>query len=711
MANTAQMTTPLPRIRRTTLLLALAFPMSAALAQGSASQQLGEVVVSASGFEQEIKNAPASITVITREELEQKRVNSIAEALSGVEGVDVGSGTAGGNKTGGLTISMRGLPSDYTLILIDGRRQNAAGNVTPNAFNDSATAFMPPASAIERIEIIRGPMSTLYGSDAMGGVVNIITRKVGKEWTGTVTVDGTFQSDSDFGDSRAASVYLSGPLVQDVLGLQIRGRVFDRDESEIEWPGQSTTEGRLLTMGQNPVKAHIETWGARLSLTPNKDHDITLDVDQTRQWYDNDRGQMGTLDGTAVSGQIHHGYGPRLKFNRDQYTLAHTWRFGAGMLESSIMEGTTETIGRTIPAGTPGKVAGSARKLEAQNTVFDTKLVTSLGDHMLSIGGQWWDAEMTDGLATSKYSHEQWGLFAEDEWRFAERLALTLGVRHDNHSEFGGHTSPRAYLVWNANDQWTVKGGVAAGYKTPSLDQMFSGIVGYGAQGTRPFFGNPDLKPETSVSSELSARYDSLSGLTANATLFHTDFEDKITTQNYAGPGIPANSLRYENVSEAVIQGLELGADLKFARDWTISGNYTYTDSEQKSGTSKGDPLQNTPEHMVNLTLKWQATQKLSAWIRGEYRSERFRDNDSATSRAKATLGDFEAYDVFHLGGAYQVSKNLSINATIYNLFNRDFVDYQPYVSNTGTGAISYGNTYNNNQEPRRLWVSASMSF
>ncbi|PKO57609.1 MAG: TonB-dependent receptor, partial [Betaproteobacteria bacterium HGW-Betaproteobacteria-19] len=285
------MTTPLPRIRRTALLLALAFPMSAAQAQGSASQQLGEVVVSASGFEQEIKNAPASITVITREELEQKRVNSIAEALSGVEGVDVGSGTAGGNKTGGLTISMRGLPSDYTLILIDGRRQNAAGNVTPNAFNDSATAFMPPASAIERIEIIRGPMSTLYGSDAMGGVVNIITRKVGKEWTGTVTVDGTFQSDSDFGDSRAASVYLSGPLVQDVLGLQVRGRMFDRDKSEIEWPGQSTTEGRLLTMGQNPVRAHTETWGARLSLTPNKNHDITLDVDQTRQWYDNDRGQ------------------------------------------------------------------------------------------------------------------------------------------------------------------------------------------------------------------------------------------------------------------------------------------------------------------------------------------------------------------------------------------------------------------------------------
>ena len=151
---------------------------------GSALAQpatLSEVVVSASGFEQKVKDAPASISVISREELQTRQFRDLAEALRGVEGIDVGGGTG---KTGGLDISIRGMPSDYTLILIDGRRQNVAGDVTPNGFGAAHTSFMPPVSAIERIEVIRGPMSTLYGSDAMGGVINIITRKVAKEWTG-----------------------------------------------------------------------------------------------------------------------------------------------------------------------------------------------------------------------------------------------------------------------------------------------------------------------------------------------------------------------------------------------------------------------------------------------------------------------------------------------------------------------------------------------
>src|SRR5690606_17746467 len=139
------------------------------------SFQAESVVVTASGFEQLTRQAPASVTVLSASDLQTRRYNSLAHALVDVEGVDIDS-SAG--KTGGLNISMRGMPSDYTLVLIDGRRQNAPGNVTPNGFGETSTSFMPPLGAIERIEVVRGPMSTLYGSDAMGGVVNIITRKI-----------------------------------------------------------------------------------------------------------------------------------------------------------------------------------------------------------------------------------------------------------------------------------------------------------------------------------------------------------------------------------------------------------------------------------------------------------------------------------------------------------------------------------------------------
>src|SRR5690606_31967432 len=113
---------------------------------------LEEIVVTAAGFEQRRTNAPASVTVLSRGSIETQRNSNLAELLSTVEGIDVGDGVG---KTGGPNISMRGMPSDYTLVLIDGRRQNSAGSVTPNGFGETSTSFLPATSAIERIEVIR----------------------------------------------------------------------------------------------------------------------------------------------------------------------------------------------------------------------------------------------------------------------------------------------------------------------------------------------------------------------------------------------------------------------------------------------------------------------------------------------------------------------------------------------------------------------------
>jgi len=343
-------------------LLAVGLPLAGQATPPAEEKLLSEVVVSAAGFAQEKKQAPASITIVTRKEIEQIRANDLGDLLRDVEGLDV---NAESSKTGNMSISLRGMPSDYTLVLLDGRRPKAAGNVTPNGFGDSATAFLPPPAAIERIEIIRGPMSTLYGSDAMGGVVNIITRKVSAEWGGQLSLDTTLQEDRDYGDTRSASIFAQGPLMKERLGLQFKGRTLHREASALTWPGMSTTPGRLLTMGTNPVEADNHAFGTRLSFTPNRQHDLLLDLDGTRQTYQNSRGEMGTLD-TATTKS---GYGPELKFNRNQVALSHTWRMANGQLESSLLRNQTKTLGRTIPQGTPGKVAGAPRTLEAENTM------------------------------------------------------------------------------------------------------------------------------------------------------------------------------------------------------------------------------------------------------------------------------------------------------------------------------------------------------
>lgn len=741
----------MPAPIRSALAVAIALAAASPLLHAQdAPIQLDNVVVSASGFEQKITDAPASISVISAQELQQKRYNNLAQALGDVEGIDIGQGTG---KTGGLNISIRGMPSEYTLILIDGRRQNAAGNVTPNGFGETRNNFMPPLSAIERIEVIRGPMSTLYGSDAMGGVVNIITKKVADQWSGSLTLDHTFQENSDYGDTSNTSVYLSGPLVENLLGLQLRASLFDREASDLSYDNGIALSQR----GPSPVEGRNNNLGARLSFTPHQDHDFALDIERGNQRYNNDESQLGTLDqrpsASDPNGGRISGYDDELRFEREQFALTHTGRFAIGTLDSSLMRSTTETLGRTIPGSNAGNDFGQPvpaipslrigddRKLETTNLVFDTKMVAPLGEqHVATVGAQWWEAEMTDGIATEDFEQTTWALFAEDEWRLRDDLALTLGARYDDHEAFGGHVSPRAYLVWNANDQWTLKGGVSKGYKAPDLNDLHSGINGVTGQGRTITIGNPDLKPEESTSYEIGAYFDNLAGFSGNATLFLNQFNDKIADGDPISNALCAGNtggtcIQKINVDEAVTQGLELAARWEFAPRWTLSGNYTYTDSEQKSGKNQGQPLTNTPEHLANLKLGWQTSERLELWLKGEYRGERARFTSTYANLANANgsrstsqsiydaLGkETKAYTLFHLGGSYKAADNVTLNASLYNLLDKDFLEGKAYTTYTTGGVVdgtAYGTDYAHStssttglvEEGRRLWLSATVDF
>ena len=711
---------------------AMALVMAApgiSLAEGTLDQpvttQIEDIVVTASGFEQRITQAPASISVLPRETIEELRATTIAEVLNNVEGVDTGAGVG---KTGGQTINIRGMGSDYTLVLIDGRRQNASGSVTPNGFGETSNSFMPPVSSIERVEVVRGPVATLYGSDAMGGVINIITRKVGETWGGAATANYTAQGDSEFGNFWGVNAYASGPLVKDLLGLTLRGSWSEREQSDLKYRDINNNEVDVTGFGRSATAYELWNLGGRLSATPHANHDLWLDIEAGSQWYDNGKGQMGTLDTAANAA----GYEDYLEFNREQYLLAHNWRLGFGTLETTLSYNATETLGRTIPGAITGARpvanAGKPRTLETSTTVLDTKLNSQWQNHAFTVGGQYMDAEMTDGVASGNFVFEQWALFAEDEWRFRDDLALTVGLRYDNHSTFGDHVSPRAYLVWNANDLWTLKGGVSSGYKTPRLEQLTPGINGFGRQGTQPLIGTPSLKPETSTAYEFGVYFDNRTNLRASATVFRNDFKDKIATgtpvancsynvsaANYAAGNYNKTGCvdvgywssfatfgQSVNVDEAVTQGLEATARYRFNDAWTLNGSYTYTDSEQETGSAKGSPLTDTPEHMLNAQLRWKATDSLQAWVRGEYRSERWREDRGIA----AEIGDLKAYSLFHIGGSYDVNDRVTINAAVYNVLNKDFVRLAPYGS-----PVSYAAEYANNQEPRRLWLSVNTTF
>ncbi|SDU02615.1 TonB-dependent receptor domain-containing protein [Halopseudomonas salegens] len=732
------------------------FSLSLLAVQVATAQEqvrLADTVITASGFEQKITEAPASITVIGNEQLRQNSYANLAQALDGVEGLDIRQGTG---KTGGLNISIRGLPSQYTLILIDGRRQNSAGNVTPNGFNEISTSFIPPMSAIERIEVIRGPMSTLYGSDAMGGVVNIITKKISNEWGASVTLDHTLQENTDYGNASRTNVYASGPLIADRLGLSLRGSLYDRDASDLSFSDGSTVSRR----GAAPVEGRVYSLGTALNLRINDQHDLGLELDRSVQNYNNDDCQLGNLDGksggNAASGCSTdaplraNGYQDELRFERTQVAVTHDAALTIGRWSNSISRNVTETMGRTIPGnpigdsytGFPAIVIGADRTLKSTDLIADSKLVMPLGDnHITTVGGQWWDAKVSDGIASEQFEQTSWALFAENEWRMRPDLALTLGGRYERHDAFGGHISPRAYLVWNTTDQWTLKGGVSRGYKTPSLNDLHGGISGITGQGSTLTIGTPGLDPEITTNTEFGVYFDNLSDFSANITLFYNQFKDKIdggtalpncfaaSNPNQPGcisfgSGFTQDSFAQStNIGRAMTRGIELGSRWDVAPAWSLHTHYTWSDSEQRSGSNKGAPLTNTPEHLLFARLNWAATPTLNLWLRGEYRSERERFTDryeNLNGNNQALLdaaGNLKAYEVFHLGANYRASDNLSLSAVVYNLMDKDFTKGTDYLDAAGNDSwtsdyIQSGRSTDGTlEEGRRLWLSATYEF
>lgn len=712
--------------------------------------QLSTIVISAAGFEQDIKNAPASISVVTAEELKTKGITSIADALKEVPGVDVRNGQG---KTGGLNIQMRGLNQSYTLILIDGQRQNTSGSIGPNGFGEFSTSFMPPLASIERIEVIRGPMSTLYGSDAMGGIINIITKKVSADWGGNISVEQNIQENSDIGDSWKTSAVLNGPLIQDILGLQLRGEFFHRDQSErLVKPALSIEQGN---QGRDPrtVEANNYNVGSKLTYKLNDQLAAWVDFDRSEQRFDNADSRLGeqfSYRNNTISGLS--SYREDIKFLRDRISAGFDADLEFGTLKTFASQVKSTQEGRILPAGNVPQYNYSSdgtkdRILENKDLTVDTRLITTLGAHRLTTGVEYKDGTATDNSAGGgvKFKQDSWSVFLEDEWNLNDGLAFTFGGRYEDHSAFGGHFTPRAYLVWNTNDNLTLKGGVSTGYKVPLANDLHDGINGFTSQGRSVTLGNPDLKPEKTTNYELGFVYDNLSNLSFSTTAFFTQFKDLIisnatTFQNClwasrpAGQTPAANCMTIGNFSfqenftlqgnadEAESYGVELTGKYDISPSLNLKANYTWLESEVTKGATKGQQIENTPKHAFNLTGTWQVNDKFSTWLESEYKSKRKRFTDPSANtntirEVEVTNNELKAYELFNLGASYKVNNQVTLSARVNNLLDKDFGEYTTFTNTEGenVNAFLYTKTTSATSgtyiPDRNYWLSISYDF
>ena len=670
--------------------------------------KLDGVVVSASGFSQQIKEAPASISVISGDELTKDSFTSLHSITQKVPGVNV----VGGEDGAASGISIRGMEKSQTLVLIDGKRVNSSSANPKGGAGDMNSNFIPPAEAIERIEVIRGPMSSLYGSDAVGGVINIITKKDFSKFSGNVGISTTINAHKGIGDGRQGDFYLNLPLYKEFLALQLWGYKKLRDEDSYVGGYQKSDKRNL---------------SAKLWVTPDEHNKFFILGSNERHDYSRTVGK--TADPNPRRNVLN-----AYDYEKKSYGVGYLGEFDRLNADISYIYDETQRTSlfdSLIPA-------------KAKNHNFNSKFTTFLGAHSLTFGydfskqnvGTTFIVSNTsrNGLKDPKtYSMSEHAGFIEDEWQILdEKLFLTLGSRLTHNEFFGNHLSPRAYLVYNATDTLSLKGGVATGYKTPNINQI-SPEVGTIQNGWKIVdFGNKDLKPEKSTTYEVGAYYDNQADFRGSVTLFRNEFKDKIldTDGSKRVNGIPAFGTctgapsmgcpgwgTYFNIEGATVWGVELSGDYDILSNLNLSSNYTYNKSKIKTGNPTintpngpmkfsqtglnrldGKSLTATPEHTLHATLTYKPIKSVKTFFGANYESKLTSVNFGAGNSVRENTKDLLTFDT---GISWDANKHLTLSLNAYNIFDKVRYD-EALVGDT---------YYFYPQEGRRFWFKVAAKW
>ncbi len=596
--------------------------LMASMAQAAPVTELNPLVVTASRSEHSLADAPASVSVITAEQIKARGAGNLLEALRGVPGLSLNGRQVGGRKT----LSIRGAEDRHTLVLIDGRRISSTDDTIGHSDYQYGWVAM---EQIERIEVVRGPMSALYGSEAVGGVINIITRKGGQQWHGGASVRGEL-GEGPAGDGHQMSASVSGPLGEwfDLaLGVEDRRRAptprpENKATSDIE--GQDRQSGNL-----------------RLSFTPGEGQRLQLDMlrsEETRRRHEQN---------TRL---------PARPYYLDTYDLqrrqdALTWQADWSLLRSELRYSEAEF---EVNNKRSNNIAPT-RPQRLEDRVWDGNLAFALGDsHSLTLGAERREEFLENaGLTGGSDSALHKALYVQDEIALADDWALTLGTRLDHHAIFGSESSPRAYLVWRASPELTIKGGYGEAFRAPTLKQISPNYVG--AEGPHTFLGNADIQPETSRSWEIGADWrDEQSAYTA--TLFRSEIKDLIYYNLLRRVG-PRSIYQYDNISEARIDGLEVALRRALGGGFSLASSMTWLDARDRDSDDK---LTGRPEFSATPSLAWQQ----GAWgaeLEWQYIGQQTLQN------AAGQLKRAPAYSLVNLSGSYRVDEHLTLRAGLNN--------------------------------------------
>ena len=610
--------------------------------------EMERMVVTASLTQHSELTAPASVSVITADDISKMPVKDISEAIRSATGISVLSSTAYGRNN----IRIRGLDSKHTLVLINGRRINSQDAlIRGNDFDLSSI----PLSAIQRIEVVRGPVSSLYGSEAMGGVVNVILKAPTEELSGSVGLQYESILEGDGGDGLKGHAYASGSLSDNV-----EGRIIVESSAREPWRTDTNPDFDALEEKDTTNVFGELAWQLTEEQRLIADVIYTNDEREADWVHPRSGSQTNTQDST-----------------RWNYGLTHE---GAWDTVDSQVRLYGENM-QLDDASTAYK--NGAADVELQNNTLDFKLSGLWHDsHEWVFGGEYRTSELKNSrdVPSGDIDNYQGAVFVQGEFDL-NKLAVTLGGRQDFHEVYASHFSPRAYAVYSFTDEFVLKGGFGGGFRAPGMMES-SDQVRVISCGNRCWLtGNEDLKPEESESYEAGLAYET-TAMGVGLMYYHTDLKNKIERDLTKPVGSVGQTpiFTYQNIGKAETKGFELEGWYDITDSINLKGNYTYTDAKDKSS---GDKLTKTPEHLANLDVNWEVFDSFTTFARVNYIGKQVITNQRRENKT------VDGYTLVGLGVGYDFQQ-FNLKAGLNNIFDVELDDEDDYYGYSEKGRSAY---------------------
>ncbi len=569
-----------------------------------------DVLVTPSRTETLRSETGSSVTVVTREQIQHSGQSSVAGVLRGVAGVDVVQQASPGSTT---SVFMRGANSEHTKVLLDGIPMNNPADPTRRFDFGSLTI-----DNIERIEIVRGPQSLIYGSDAIGGVINIITRRGEGPMSASVTAMGgsfgTHEERVSVSGGDASHYYSFGGSYLQTDGFSSVSRRFGGIESD----------------GYRNASL-----SGRYGWTPSE----SLNVDYVFRYTDADV----EIDGFLTDDLIRQTRSEQF-YNRVQL---QSLSFDGLVQQKAGFSYTDNVLVDTNPGffGTP-RFAGQLSQVDYQANLqlLENNTLTGGVDYLHEQGSPFAGTRQTQNLK---------GVFVQDQFSIGERSHTTIGVRWDDHSTAGTAQTYRFTQSFDVLETGgRIHGSLGRGFRAPAIAQRFG------------FAGNPNLRPEFSKGWDVGMEQPLFDGnLVVDATYFRNDFKDLM---QFVFDPAAANGFGFlQNVQLANAMGVEFTATAQLTCKTTLTASYTYTDTEDLLNNRQ---LLRRPRNKVGLNVQHRFLCD-RATINAYMLFAGARQDFDAIGNI-VTLSD---YITLNLSGAYDLSDSWQVFGRVDNLTDSDY--------------------------------------